>query len=122
MFSPPPADEQAAMQQKVMTFMLAFMGVLFYKVASGLCIYFIASSLWGLAERQLLPRFVPATKEKTPKPEPEKQKKTEGWLERLRSRLEAMAESSGRNRPPRRSSERQQTKSLTSRVRKRSPK
>ena len=122
MFSPPPADEQAAMQQKVMTFMLAFMGVLFYKVASGLCIYFIASSLWGLAERQLLPRFVPATEEKTPKPESEKEKKTEGWLERLRSRLEAMAESSGRNRPPRRSSERQQTKSLASRVRKRSPK
>jgi YidC/Oxa1 family membrane protein insertase len=32
------------------------MGVLFFKVASGLCIYFIASSLWGMAERKLLPK------------------------------------------------------------------
>ncbi|MGQ9504732.1 MAG: YidC/Oxa1 family insertase periplasmic-domain containing protein [Thermogutta sp.] len=51
---PPPTDEQAAMQQKVMNFMMIFMGILFYKVPSGLCIYFIASSLWGMAERQIL--------------------------------------------------------------------
>ncbi len=56
MLTPPPADEQAAMQQKIMQFSMLFMGVLFYKVASGLCIYFIASSLWGLAERVLLPK------------------------------------------------------------------
>jgi YidC/Oxa1 family membrane protein insertase len=31
------------------------MGILFYKVPSGLCIYFIASSLWGIAERKLIP-------------------------------------------------------------------
>jgi YidC/Oxa1 family membrane protein insertase len=53
---PPPADEQAAMQQKMMKFMMIFMGILFYKVASGLCVYFIASTLWGLAERQFLPK------------------------------------------------------------------
>ncbi len=29
---------------------------MFYKVAAGLCIYFIASSLWGFAERKLLPK------------------------------------------------------------------
>jgi YidC/Oxa1 family membrane protein insertase len=29
---------------------------MFFKVASGLCLYFIASSLWGLAERKLLPK------------------------------------------------------------------
>jgi YidC/Oxa1 family membrane protein insertase len=56
MFMPPPTDEQSAMQQKVMKYMMVFMGVLFFKVASGLCIYFIASSLWGLAERKLLPK------------------------------------------------------------------
>lgn len=56
MFMPPPADEQAAMQQKVMQWMMLFMGVLFFKVASGLCLYFIASSLWGVAERKLLPK------------------------------------------------------------------
>ena len=59
MFMPPPADEQAAMQQKVMKFMMVFMGILFFKVASGLCLYFIASSLWGLGERQFLPKTTP---------------------------------------------------------------
>jgi YidC/Oxa1 family membrane protein insertase len=53
---PPPADEQAAMQQKMMKYMMVFMGIMFYKVASGLCLYFIASSLWGIAERKLLPK------------------------------------------------------------------
>ncbi len=57
MFMPPAADEQAAMQQKMMQYMMIFMGVLFFKVASGLCLYFIASSLWGVCERKLLPKL-----------------------------------------------------------------
>ncbi len=56
MFMPEPTNEQAAMQQKMMKYMTIFMGLLFYKVASGLCLYFIASSLWGIAERKLLPK------------------------------------------------------------------
>jgi YidC/Oxa1 family membrane protein insertase len=56
MFMPPPTDEQAAMQQKMMQYMMIFMGVMFFKVPSGLCVYFIASSLWGLAERKLVPK------------------------------------------------------------------
>ncbi len=59
MFMPPAADEQAAMQQKIMKFMMLFMGLLFFKVASGLCLYFIASSLWGIAERKMLPKPAP---------------------------------------------------------------
>jgi len=53
---PPPTSDEQAMQQKMMQYMMIFMGVLFYKVASGLCIYFIASTAWGLAERKLLPK------------------------------------------------------------------
>jgi YidC/Oxa1 family membrane protein insertase len=60
MFMPPATDEKTAMQQKMMKYMMVFMGVLFFKVASGLCIYFIASSLWGLAERKFLPKASPA--------------------------------------------------------------
>jgi YidC/Oxa1 family membrane protein insertase len=56
MLTPPPQDEQQEMQQKVMKWMTVFIGVMFYKVASGLCLYFIASSAWGLAERKL---FIP---------------------------------------------------------------
>ena len=54
MFMPPPTDEQTAMQQKMMMYMSIFFGFLFYRVPSGLCIYFIASSIWGIAERKIL--------------------------------------------------------------------
>jgi YidC/Oxa1 family membrane protein insertase len=71
MAMPAPTNEQAAMQQKMMKYMTIFMGLLFYKVASGLCLYFIASSLWGIAERKLLPKSAPpgeATEAKAEKP------------------------------------------------------
>lgn len=54
LFMPPPADEQAEMTQKMMNFMTIGMGLMFWHVPAGLCIYFIASSLWGIAERKLL--------------------------------------------------------------------
>ncbi|WP_153555586.1 YidC/Oxa1 family insertase periplasmic-domain containing protein [Roseimaritima sediminicola] len=59
MFMPPATDEQTAMTQKVMTFMTLFMGFLFFRVPSGLCIYFITSSLWGIAERKLVKKSLP---------------------------------------------------------------
>ncbi|MEQ8846119.1 YidC/Oxa1 family insertase periplasmic-domain containing protein [Botrimarina sp.] len=59
MFMPPPANEQAALQQKMMKYMMLFMGLMFFKVPSGLCIYFIVSSLWGIAERKMLPKPTP---------------------------------------------------------------
>ena len=48
----------AAMEycQKMIKFMSIIFGIMFYKVAAGLCIYFITSSLWGMAERMLLPK------------------------------------------------------------------
>jgi len=53
---PPALDDQTRQQQKMMKYMTIVFGVMFYKVAAGLCIYFIASSLWGCAERMLLPK------------------------------------------------------------------
>jgi YidC/Oxa1 family membrane protein insertase len=53
---PPPTNEQAAMQQRMMKYMNVFILLLFYRSASGLCLYFIASSLWGIGERKLLAR------------------------------------------------------------------
>lgn len=52
-------DAQARQQRsmrRMMTFMMIFMGFMFFKVPSGLCIYFIISSLWGLLERKMLPK------------------------------------------------------------------
>jgi YidC/Oxa1 family membrane protein insertase len=43
----------------MMMFMTVFMGFMFFKVPAGLCIYFITSSLWGIAERKLLPKSKP---------------------------------------------------------------
>ena len=63
---PPPTDEQQEQQQKMMKYMMVFMGLMFYKVASGLCIYFIASSVWGFCERQMLPKKKPGDGVPTP--------------------------------------------------------
>ena len=56
MFTPPPTDDQQRMQQRVMKFMMVFMGAIFFKVPSGLCVYFIANSVYGIAERKLIPK------------------------------------------------------------------
>lgn len=58
LFTPPPTDDQQKMMHKMMTFMMVFMGVMFFKVPAGLCIYFITSSLWGIIERKMLPKPV----------------------------------------------------------------
>jgi YidC/Oxa1 family membrane protein insertase len=55
MFTPPPTDEQQLVQQRMMKFMMVFFAMMFFRVPSGLCLYFITSSAWGLAERMLLP-------------------------------------------------------------------
>lgn len=54
MFMPPPTSEEQEMQYKMMNFFTIIIGFMFYRVPSGLCVYFIASSLWGIAERKLL--------------------------------------------------------------------
>ncbi|HAD59347.1 MAG TPA: hypothetical protein DCG12_08890 [Planctomycetaceae bacterium] len=54
LFMPPPADEQAEMTQKMMNMMTLMFGALFWHQPAGLCVYFICSSLWGIAERKLL--------------------------------------------------------------------
>ncbi|MEZ6088929.1 MAG: YidC/Oxa1 family insertase periplasmic-domain containing protein [Pirellulaceae bacterium] len=58
MFMPPPTDEQQELTQKMMFVMTFVMGIFFFKVAAGLCIYFITSSLWGMAERVLVKRTI----------------------------------------------------------------
>jgi YidC/Oxa1 family membrane protein insertase len=80
MMTPPATDETQAMQQKMMKYMMIFFGVMFYKVAAGLCIYFIASSVWGFTERKLLPKRKreAATPAATHKP---------GFLQRAMNRL-----------------------------------
>jgi len=59
MFMPPATDEQTAMTQKMMSYMTLIMGLFFFRVPAGLCIYFITSSLWGIGERILVKKTLP---------------------------------------------------------------
>ena len=89
---PPATDPEQAMQQKMMKYMMVFMGVLFYRVPAGLCVYFISSSLWGLAERKLLDL------RKTPDPSPASPKKEKkrsalaGFWEQMAAAADAAAQ------------------------------
>ncbi len=75
MFMPKSTDPQQQMAQSMMKYMTIFMGVIFFKVPAGLCIYFITSSIWSIFERQLVKRTIPPPKTlgsiDTTKPTPE---------------------------------------------------
>ncbi|MBY0521995.1 MAG: YidC/Oxa1 family insertase periplasmic-domain containing protein [Gemmataceae bacterium] len=112
MMTPPPQDEQQEMQQKMMKWMMIVFGLMFYKVAAGLCIYFIASSAWGVCERKLLPKSKPATPGEEPpngtpppndrKPEPRRIKgdssapEPNGFLQRIRRRWDEVLKEAGK--------------------------
>ena len=58
LFMPKAVDEQQKMMQSMMSVMMPIMGLMFFKVPAGLCLYIITSSLWGIVERLLLPKPV----------------------------------------------------------------
>ena len=94
MFMPPPANEEAAMQMKMMNFMTIFFGAMFYHVPAGLCVYFIASSLWGMTERkiiEMLPSPPPADLNAVVV-DPNQPPSPPGFLARLMKRVQEAAE------------------------------
>lgn len=101
MMMPPPADEEQAMQQKMMNYMSVVMGAMFYRVPSGLCLYFIVSSGWGMVERFLLnklqkstsatPAPTVANKESTT-PDPESSSSTASRIGDLWNKLQSAAD------------------------------
>jgi len=118
LFMPPPTDEQQEMQHKMMNVMTIFFAVMFWHVPAGLCMYFVASSMWSIGERKLLgsdvltkkATLVDPDEEKTSKvtvkrkngeavaeaPEPERPR---GLLQRLLDATEQAKEQSGQHRP-----------------------
>jgi YidC/Oxa1 family membrane protein insertase len=107
MFMPPATDEQTAMTQKMMNIMTLMMGLFFFRVPAGLCIYFITSSLWGICERILVKKTLPKGKhfnmdvlEGTAVPT---EKKPQSLAERIRSQVskpEAPVERPNKRRRP----------------------
>lgn len=61
LFSPPATTPEQEMSQKMMKYMMVGMAFFFYRVPSGLGIYFITSSSWAIAERLLLPKHLRTT-------------------------------------------------------------
>ncbi|CAN5887365.1 hypothetical protein BH23PLA1_BH23PLA1_16310 [soil metagenome] len=57
LFTPPATTPEQEMQQKVFKFMMVIMLFFFYRVPSGLVLYFITSSAWAIGERLLLPKM-----------------------------------------------------------------
>ncbi len=58
LFTPPATTPDQEMSQKMMKYMMVFMSFMFYKVPSGLGLYFITSSSWAICERLLLPKMI----------------------------------------------------------------
>ena len=58
MFMPPATDDQTRLTQRMMSVMTLMMGLFFFKVPAGLCVYFITSSLWGIAERVFVKKTI----------------------------------------------------------------
>ena len=85
MFMPPPSSPEMASQQKMMNFMLIIFLFLFYHMPAGLCVYFVASSMWGMGERKLLDILPP------PPPKPKKVKK-EGYFGKLIKKMQEAAD------------------------------
>lgn len=56
LFSPPATTPEQEASQKMMKYMMVFMAFMFYKVPSGLGLYFITSSSWAICERLILNR------------------------------------------------------------------
>lgn len=51
---PKPTDERMAEQQRMMRWIMPLFGFLFYTMPSGLMLYFITSSVWGMAEQKVI--------------------------------------------------------------------
>jgi len=107
---PPPTTDQEKSMRTTMKFMMIFMAFMFYKVPSGLCIYFIVSTLWGFGEKRFMPKAIHLTpqEEEEISPHPKKQLKKErkpqkeptGWRKKWNDLLEEARHKPGDSQKP----------------------
>jgi YidC/Oxa1 family membrane protein insertase len=96
LFMPPPTDEQQEMQHKMMNIMTIFFAVMFWHVPAGLCMYFVASSIWSIGERKLLGSDVLTKKVDLVDPD----ESESGRSNARQNNRSATAEAPDANRPP----------------------
>lgn len=63
---PPPTNDEQKAQYKMMNIMMFVMGATFYRVPSGLCLYFIATNIWSMTERWIFEKKARAAALKAP--------------------------------------------------------
>lgn len=87
-----PLPDTMAQQQKIMSFMMIFMGLIFYNFPSGLCLYILSSSLLGMAEQYYIRKHI-REKESDGSFEPKDKKPAQrGFLSRKLEGLQKKAE------------------------------
>ena len=105
----PAASEQARQQQKIFKWMPLMIGLVLYRMPSGLCLYWTTSTAIGVLERWLIDRkakeieLTPVAQKprETRGPPSEARRKKMGWMDRLEKWVDdsnKRARQSGRNR------------------------
>ncbi len=90
LLSPPPTTPEAQAQQQAMMILPFIMGFFFYKVPSGLCLYFASSTIWSMCERILVNRFAPKDllKPRNPDEATNGKPQKKGFMARLQDAME----------------------------------
>ncbi len=84
LFSPPATTPDMEMQQKSMRIVMVLMAFMFYKVPSGLGIYFITSSLWAIGRAPALAQGDPRKGDRRGKPIRDRELHRQGHRRRWR--------------------------------------
>ncbi len=121
---PVATTDQEKMQQSMMKFMMIFMAFMFYKSPSGLCLYFMASSIWSIFEKKLIPKFEKDEAGNITIPEQFQKKTSEkkeltGWRKKLKDRMKEVMEQAEKKQQHQRDPQQPQTpRSYTKKKRK----
>ncbi len=96
-----PLPDTMAQQQKMMSFMMIFMGFIFYNMPSGLCLYILCSSLFGMAEQWYIRKHVKDQEARGAfEPVAAGVPKKKGWLQTKMEHWQKLAQQQGRDRAP----------------------
>ncbi len=104
-----PLPDTLAQQQKIMNFMMIFMGAIFYNFPSGLCLYILCSSLLGMGEQYYIRRHLKEMDQRLEAAKARGSNHKPGRLFQLWDRMQAAAEDARRvrsNRPEERGAKR----------------
>ena len=86
--TPPEQVAQQQQMQKMMGFMMIFMGIMFYSMPSGLNLYIMASSFFGVLEQKRIRKHMEDQRNRPISTEPKKRNR---WIEKIMDLMEKKA-------------------------------